>query len=123
MNRLIVSLFCLLPLGSEAQSMYQCTTPEGTKVFQQLPCVPGDAALPLKALSNGKGTGLSEDAREFLKNVDQERAAQAEANRVEAERQEALSVERAKVRAAHRAAAAQKSTAAAIRATIPVRRR
>lgn len=115
MKTLILSVFCLLPTLGMTQSMYQCTTAEGVKAFQQLPCAQGGQKVRIKVIPNSGGTGLSDDAKAYLQQVEKERAAQAEVDRLEAERQEALNVERAKVKAADRAAAAQEEMAAATR--------
>ncbi len=69
MKPLILSLFCLLPTIGMTQSMYQCTTPEGMKVLQRLPCAQGGQKVPIKALSNGKGSGIRAKARELKKNM------------------------------------------------------
>lgn len=109
MKTLIV-LF-LLSAPAFGQSMYKCpaTTEGAPAVYQQMPCSlqGGGEVLPVKALTSGKGAGLSDSAKAYLADVDSQRAAQAAVQAEEDRRQEALSVERSK-------AAAQRDTARAI---------
>jgi len=116
MKTLIV--LCLFTLPAFGQSMYKCpaATEGAPAVYQQMPCSlqGGGEVLPVKALTSGKGSGLSESAKAYLADVDSQRAAQATAQAEESRRQEALSIERGKVKAAKEQAAAQRATARAI---------
>ena len=113
---LAISLFQVAAIG---QTMYKCPDPAGVVKFQQMPCSPtgGGAAVKVKPIPAGVGSGLSDDAKHYL---DEQTAQRTERNRLSAEedkRQQALNVEKAKVRAAEEQAAAQRATAAAIWAT------
>jgi hypothetical protein len=121
MNKPLTLILCLLAAPiAHGQSMYKCQDIEGGPIrFQQTPCTitGGGEAVPLKAIPSGTGSGLSEQAHQYLGERDQHRAEQAAAAETERQRQEALRVERDKARAAEAQAAAQRETARAIWAT------
>lgn len=119
MKRLSLILLAALSSPVLAQTMYKCPDPSGVVKFQQTPCTPtgGGEVIEQKAIKSTGGTGLSNQAQDYL---DQQSAQRAERNKLaeeEVKRQQALNVERDKARAAHEQAAAQRETARAIWAT------
>lgn len=121
MNRMMMLSLTMIAMPAFGQTIYKCPspTPGAPPIIQQMPCSPtgGGEAVSAKPIPMGAGSGLSEDAKAYLKELDQHRSEQAQAAEAEAKRQEALSVERAKARAAEEQAAAQRATAAAILTT------
>lgn len=111
-------ILSLLTAPAFAQTMYKCPAPTAgaPPIYQQMPCSPqgGGEVIEKKEIRSTGGSGLSDNAREYMADRDQYWQDQAKAQAEEARRREALNVERAKVRAAQEQAAAQRATAAAI---------
>ncbi len=118
----ILATLLLMPSLALSQSFYQCKDSEGKLAFQQIPCTGEGKAIVVKPLSNGNGGSLmNAESRSYLKTLEESRAKQDQENKEYNERLEANNIERGKVHAANRAAAAQEATAAAIRSAPPPR--
>lgn len=107
----LILLSALIAAPAMAQTMYKCPSPQpgAPAIYQQMPCTPtgGGEVLPVKALTSGKGAGMSDNAKAYLADVESQRAEESRLAAEESKRQEALRVERSK-------AAAQRETARAI---------
>lgn len=105
MKSSLILLSFALSMPVYGQTMYKCPSPSGTINFQQTPCQGGEEQQA-KPITSGQGTGLSENALNYLRSQLEERAAAAAFAVEEAKRREALNVERDKVKAADEQAAA-----------------
>lgn len=114
----IFTLPMILTGPTFGQTIYKCPspTPGNPPIIQQMPCSPtgGGETMQVKPIPTGAGSGLSDDAKEYMAERDKYWDDKAKAAAEEAKRQDALNAEYAKARAQHRAATAQEATAAAI---------
>ena len=117
-KHLCVIVLALAALPATAQQVYKCPapTPGAPPVIQQMPCTPtgGGESVTVKAIPQGAGSGLSDDAKGYMAERDKHWSAKEKAAEEERQRQEALNIERAKAAAEMEQAKAQYETARAI---------
>ncbi|MBE2293986.1 MAG: DUF4124 domain-containing protein [Phycisphaerales bacterium] len=70
----------IVPTGAFSQTMYKCPDPAGTVRFQQVPCSPtgGGESVTVKSIPTGAGSGLSDDAKSYIKERDEQRKQSAQ---------------------------------------------
>lgn len=121
MNFKMLSLTLILASPAFGQTIYKCPspTPGAPPILQQAPCTPTGGGEPIRinAPKPGSDGGLRESERAYAQSRDEFWQKKADADEAERQRVQALNIERDKVRAAEEQAAAQRATAAAIRAT------
>jgi hypothetical protein len=122
MNRTTLSFTLALTLSAPAlgQTIYKCPspTPGAPPILQQVPCPTGSGEeIKINAPKPGSDGGLRESEKTYAQSRDEFWQQKADADEAERQRTQALNIERDKVRAAEEQAAAQRATAAAIRAT------
>ncbi|MBE2293523.1 MAG: hypothetical protein IAF00_01175 [Phycisphaerales bacterium] len=81
------------------QTMYKCPDPSGTARFQQMPCSPtgGGEAVTVKSIPSGAGSGISDDAKNYMQERDKYWEERDKAAAEESKRQEESQAERNKV--------------------------
>ena len=104
-----------------AQTIYKCPKPDGTTMIQQMPCSAQGGGetmtvAPIKA-SGADSAEATARMKAYSESLNKEWDKQAEIDKAESDRRAALAAEHRKARAAEEQAAAQRATAAAIRAT------
>ena len=117
-KHLCAILLTLAVFPATAQQVYKCPSPitGGAPVIQQMPCTPtgGGESVTVKAIPQGAGSGLSDDAKNYMADRDKHWSDKEKAAEEERQRQEALNIERAKAAAQAEQAKAQYETARAI---------
>jgi len=107
----LILLSALLAMPAYAQTMYKCpsSTPGTPPIYQQMPCSlqGGGEQVAKKELKSTGSPLMSDSAKSYLTNIENQRAEEARVAAEESKRREALNVERGK-------AAAQRETARAI---------
>ncbi len=118
---IFASLTVVSATTAVGQTMYKCqdTSGSGAVRFQQMPCSPtgGGESMAVKSIPAGAGSGISENAKNYMQERDKYWDDKSKEAAEESKRQDALRVEREKAAATREHAEAQRDTARAIWAT------